>query len=83
MGDGSGQAADGRHFLGPAGGDPQWYDLYRRIKGAGKSVQAIQVRPEQVVPLIDAVGPEALYIQVDAPDEETAHRIAADVEQYR
>ena len=35
---------------------------YRRILEAGKSVQAIGVRPEEIVPLLDAVGGKGMYI---------------------
>jgi len=67
----------------PPGGDPRWHDLYRRIRAGGKSVQAVKVRPEQAVPLIEAVGPEGLFLQVDAPDEATAERLVRRLEQYR
>lgn len=66
-----------------AGGSPKFYDLYRRIKAAGKSVQAVCVRPDQVVPLLDAVGPEAMFIQTWAADEPAAEKILKDVEQFR
>jgi hypothetical protein len=69
--------------LGLGGGEPAWYDLYRRILDGGKSVQAISVHPEQVIPLIDAVGAEGMYIQVQAESEEQARRIAAEAERYR
>jgi hypothetical protein len=46
----------------PGGGDPRWYDIYRRIKAAGKSVQALGVGLNEIEPLIDAVGAEGLYI---------------------
>ncbi len=49
----------------PQGGSPHWYDLYRRIKQGGKRVQAVGVKPEEVLPLIDAVGPEGLFIRVE------------------
>ncbi|MFI4910229.1 MAG: hypothetical protein ACIAQZ_01035 [Sedimentisphaeraceae bacterium JB056] len=45
-----------------SGGDPRWYDLYKRILDAGKSVQAVAVRSEEVIPLIDAVGAKGMYI---------------------
>ena len=48
----------------PGGGSPQWYDLYRRIKAAGKSVQAVGVEAAEVKPLLDAVGPEGMFIHV-------------------
>lgn len=51
------------------GGDPKWYDLYRRIKAGGKRVQAIDVRPDQVMPLLDAVGPEGMFLTVWADSE--------------
>ena len=67
----------------PGGGAPCWYDLYRRIKSAGKAVQAIGVRPEEVVPLLDAVGPAGLFIRTAAESEDAAARLLADVEPYR
>lgn len=66
----------------PGGGSPQWYDLYRTIKRAGKCVQAMDVKPDEVIPLIDAVGPEALYIMCWAPDEDTALKLLQETEQY-
>jgi len=59
----------------PKGGSPEWYDLYKAIKAGGKSVQAINVKPEEVLPLIDAVGPEGLFVMVDAPDEDSAREV--------
>lgn len=56
----------------PGGGSPRWYDLYRRIRAAGKSVQAIGVRPEEVEPLLDAVGAEGMFVMVAADDEDQA-----------
>ena len=66
-----------------AGGSPKWYDLYRRIKAGGKGVQAICVWPEQVVPLLDAVGPDGMHVNVHAPDEAAAEQLLKDVEQFR
>ena len=57
------------------GGDPRWYDLYRQIKAAGKCVQAIGVKPTEVEPLIEAVGPEGLYILTWAQDETVARQL--------
>lgn len=56
----------------PGGGSPEWYDLYRRIKAGGKSVQAIDVQPEEVEPLIEAVGAEGLFIITQADTEAKA-----------
>lgn len=68
----------------PGGGDPCWYDLYRRIRAGGKSVEACDVRPEQVIPLIDAIGPEGLLILLDNPvDVRTAEALMVALEPYR
>jgi len=69
--------------LSLAGGSPEWYDLYRRIKAGGKSVEAIGVAPEEVVPLLDAVGPEGMFILTHAPTLDVAERLLAAVEPYR
>jgi len=49
----------------PNGGSPEWYDLYRRIKEGGKSIQVIGVTPNEVIPLLDAVGPKGTMILMD------------------
>ncbi len=67
----------------PPGGDLCWYDLYRRIKAAGKSVQVWNIRPEQVVPLLDAVGPEGLNLLCIFQDAKEAEALARQVEPYR
>jgi 5-methyltetrahydrofolate--homocysteine methyltransferase len=59
----------------PGGGSPEWYDLYRRIRRAGKSVQALDVRLDEVEPLLDAVGPEGMLLMVHADSEAEAQRL--------
>lgn len=59
------------------GGSPRWFDLYRAIKAGGKSVQAIQVKPTEVLPLIDAVGPEGMFIMCEAMDEKQGRDLLA------
>jgi hypothetical protein len=61
----------------PRGGSPEWYPLYRRIRAAGKSVQAIEVEPHEVEPLIEAVGPDGLLIQTRAATEQEARDLLA------
>lgn len=55
----------------PSGGDPCWYNFYRRILAAGKSVQVVNLKPHEVLPLLDAVGPKGMYLlmNVDGQDE--------------
>jgi len=66
----------------PACGSPHWYDLYRRIKAGGKSVIVIGVKGPEVIPLLDAVGPEGMFVLLWA-DRPEAEKLAEAVEQYR
>lgn len=63
----------------PQGGDPTWYPLYRRIKEAGKSVHAINVLPEQVMPMIRELGREGLFMIVQARDEDEGRDLVKQV----
>jgi hypothetical protein len=68
----------------PGGGSKDWYDLYRQIKRSGKSVQVVGVEPQEVIPLLDAVGPAGIYIllsRVLTTDE--AEIFLRSVESYR
>ncbi len=67
----------------PSGGNPAWYPMYRKILEAGKCVQAIGVHPEEVLPLLDAVGGKGLYIATYFTDEAQAEALLKAVEPYR
>jgi hypothetical protein len=67
----------------PGGGDPCWYELYRRIRAGGKGVMATDVKPEQVIPLLDAVGPRGMFLMVNAENEEQARGLEERVDAYR
>ncbi len=67
----------------PPGGDPEWYDMYRKILDAGKSVQAIGVQHDEIVPLLDAVGPDGMYVMTSFADEGEAEQVQRMVEPYR
>jgi hypothetical protein len=68
----------------PNGGSSEWYKLYRRIKAGGKGVQVIEVYPSEVVPLLDAIGPEGTFILVAGTlDEAEAEKLLVSVEPYR
>lgn len=62
------------------GWHPRWFDLYRRIKAAGRSVQVPDAKPEHISALLDAVGPEGMYLltyfESAAAVEEYAARLA-------
>lgn len=72
-----------RLAVGDSGGHPRHWDLYRRILAAGKSVQAIGVRYDEVLPLLDACGGPGLFITTTAPSEEKARDLAERVAAYR
>jgi hypothetical protein len=67
----------------PGGGSAEWYPMYRRILDAGKSVQAIGVRPDEVEPLLDEVGGAGMYIGVATSDVVELERLEEVAERYR
>ncbi len=67
----------------PPGGDAHWYPMYRRILEAGKSVQAIGIRPAEVEPLLDAVGPKGMYLMVDAWEPEDVAAVEEAIDKFR
>ena len=62
---------------------PRHWDLYRRILAGGKSVQAIGVRVDEVLPLLDACGGKGMFITTQAPTEDKARELAEKVNAYR
>lgn len=67
----------------PSGGNSEWYDMYKRILDAGKSVQIMDVKHEEIKPLFDAIGGKGVYIFTTIKDEADAEKIANLVEEYR
>lgn len=68
----------------PGGGSPEWYDLYRTIKAGGKAVQAVGVQADEVLPLLDAVGPQGMFVIIDEPvDPDDAEALLKAVVPYR
>jgi hypothetical protein len=65
------------------GGDPQWYDLYRKILAGGKSVMATGVKIEQLVPLFDSVGSQGLHLMMDFKNERDIYTALDVAEKYR
>ncbi len=71
----------------PGGGSAEWYALYRRIKAAGKSVQVVGVQDGELVPLLDAIGPQGVYVlMADDPGRprtlDQADRLLQAIEPY-
>jgi hypothetical protein len=64
----------------PQGGAPQWFDLYKRIRAAGKSIMASWVELDELQPLLDAVGPQGVHVLMHFQTErdiDAALKIAA------
>ncbi|RKX35697.1 MAG: hypothetical protein DRP71_02840 [Verrucomicrobia bacterium] len=65
------------------GGHPRWHEMYRRIVAAGKSVQTLGVRKDEVQPLLDAVGNKGIYIMPDMQDQADIDDFLDLIEPYR
>jgi hypothetical protein len=64
------------------GGNKRWYDLYRRILAAGKSVQVVNAEPHELLPLLDAIGHQGVYALIQINDQREADAILKSVEGY-
>lgn len=64
------------------GGNKRWYDLYRRVLAAGKSVQVVNVEPDEVPPLLDAIGRKGAYMLIQFKDEREAEQVGELVGDY-
>lgn len=67
----------------PQGGDPCWYDLYRKILSAGKSIMPCWVELNELQPLLDNVGSEGLNILMHFRSEKDIDEALKVVEKYR
>jgi hypothetical protein len=69
----------------PGGGSAEWFDLYRRIKAGGKGIQCVAVEDDEVLPLLDAVGPEGVYIVLNERERtlDQAEALLKSIESYR
>lgn len=67
----------------PSGGSPEWYGMYRKIIDAGKCIQAIGVKQDEIVPLLEAVGTKGVYILTNIESPEQAKEIEALIAPYR
>lgn len=64
------------------GGHRRWFDLYRRILSAGKSVQVVNVEPDEIVPLLEAIGNRGVYVLMQFKDEREAEAVGQRVAGY-
>jgi hypothetical protein len=66
----------------PQGGNPKWYDLYKQIIDAGKSIEANWVDINEIEPLLDAVGTDGIQINCDFHTEEEVLRAQSIIDRH-
>ncbi|MFT3781340.1 MAG: hypothetical protein QM790_04930 [Nibricoccus sp.] len=64
------------------GGNKRWYDLYKRILAAGKSVQVVNVELSDIKPLIDTIGTKGVYMLIQFKDQKEADLALKIIEPY-
>lgn len=67
----------------PQGGDPCWYDLYRKILVNGKSIMPCWVEVHELKPLLDHVGNEGLNILMHFKTEQDIEDALKIADEYR
>ena len=67
----------------PQGGSPKWYDLYKRILAAGKSIMACWVTLDELRPLLDNIGGAGVHIEMDFHNEREVEQALRIVEEYQ
>jgi hypothetical protein len=67
----------------PQGGDPCWYDLYKRIRAGGKSVMPCWVEVNELAPLLDAVGPAGVNVLMHFTSERDIDAALEIAERYQ
>ena len=60
---------------------PQYIPLYKKIQASGKNLYLL-VRPAEIEPLLSELAPEGLFLCTDAPSEEEADRLLANVARW-
>ena len=67
----------------PQGGSSKWYDLYKRILAAGKSILASWVPLDELKPLLDNIGADGVHLEMDFHNEREVEQALRIVEEYR
>jgi hypothetical protein len=65
------------------GGNPRWFDMYRKILDAGKAVQVVGISADEVIPLLDAIGGKGVYVLTSFDSYDEADRLMEEVKAYR
>jgi hypothetical protein len=67
----------------PQGGDPRWFDLYRKILEKGKSVMPCWVETDELGILLDSVGADGMNILMHFKTEKDIDDALEITEKYR
>jgi corrinoid protein of di/trimethylamine methyltransferase len=67
----------------PQGGSSKWYDLYRRILDAGKSIMACWVTLDELKPLLDNIGGDGVHLEMDFHHEREVEQAMRIIEEYQ
>lgn len=67
----------------PQGGSDKWYDLYRKILDAGKSIMACWVTLDELPKLLDNIGTDGVHLEMDFHNEQEVEQAVDIVEKYR
>ncbi|MCA1809099.1 MAG: hypothetical protein ABR497_08940 [Kiritimatiellia bacterium] len=65
------------------GGHPRWFEMYRSILAAGKSVQVVGVGKNEVLPLLDGIGGKGVYVMTRFAAAGEAEALMTKTQQYR
>ena len=67
----------------PEGGDPHWFDMYKRILDVGKSILVVPVRHDRIASVLDSLGTKGVYIQTLITTEQEVEYIENIAKEYR
>lgn len=67
----------------PSGGSLHWAKMYRRILDAGKRVQILNAEPDEIEPVLDAIGTDGVFFLNGNMSRENADRYEAVFERVR
>ena len=67
----------------PQGGSAKWYDLYKQILAAGKSIMACWVTLDELRPLLDNIGGEGVHLEMDFHNEKEVEEAMRIIEEYQ
>lgn len=66
----------------PGGADPGWFDMYRKILDAGKSLQIVDLQPGEIISVLDKFGGKGLFFIASTNDPQEYERVMKEVEPY-